>query len=265
MEKNFQYGDLVLSCNPALVPPPTWFHQRQSRIKSVTSAAVPSAMEDALHEVTRHSLSVSFRLSQYETEESSKIRTFSASIINSNPNGGTIASSKGWFIRGKGKLNALENESQDLAHIAAKLVAVARPEAEENFMNERGANWYLMNSRESLAHLLCEPLLTERLGLPADFGVFLQGALVFEDVKVEAPHHGNLFGLLLIRSVIQHVFKNTRSPFVNIVLCWACPPQFHYMRNQMPIHGDPTAEAVAMQAELWRKGMLRNGRLYSRE
>jgi hypothetical protein len=267
MEKNIQYGDLVLSCDPALVPPPSWFHQRRSRIKSITSATLPGELEDALHEVARHTLSVSFCFSRRESGESSKIRTFSASIINSNPKVGIIATSKGWLIQGKGKLTDLENESRDLAHIATKLVAVAIPDAEDNFMSESGSNLYLMNTRASLAHLLCAPLLTERLGLPDDFGFnnYLQGTLVFEDVKVEAPHHGNLFGLLLMRSTILHAFKDAHPSRANIVLCWACPPQFHYMRNVLSIRGDPTARAVELQAELWSKGMLRDGRLYSRE
>ena len=59
-----------------------------------------------------------------------------------------------WLIQGEGKFSELEYESRDLAHIATKLVAVAKPDAKDNFMNERDANWYLMNSGESLSHLL---------------------------------------------------------------------------------------------------------------
>jgi hypothetical protein len=269
LEKHLQYGDLILSCEPALVPPPCWLQQRRSRIKSITSAELTSDFDCALQEVARHSLSVDFCFSELESGESSKIRTFSASIINSHPNqpreSGKIATCKGWLIQGKGKLSELEYESRDLAHIATKLVTVAKPDAKDNFMNERDANWYLMNSGESLSHLLTEPLLTERLGLPADFGVMLKKTLVFEDVKVEAQHHGNLFGLLLMKTVIQHVFMRVPAYYTSIVLCWACPPQFHYMRDHLSFHGDPAPAAVARQAEFWGKGMLRNGRLYSRE
>lgn len=268
MEKTIQYGDLILSCNPVLVPPPVWLHQRRSRIKSVTSAKLTSDLDYALQDVIRHSLKVTFCFSGRESGESSKIRTFSASIVSSHPKklkeGGEIASCKGWLIHGKGSVSELEYESRDLAHIATKLVAIARPNAEENFVNEGGANWYLMNSGDSLARLLMDPLLIERLKLPADFGL-LRRTLVFEDVKVEAPHHGNFFGLLLMKSVIQHVFTPLPAHYTSIVLCWACPPQFHYMRDHLSIRGDPVAAAVARQAELWGKGMLRNGRLYSRE
>ena len=274
MEKTHQYGDLVLGCNPVLVPPPTWFHQRRSRIKSITSAVLPSALEDALEGIVRHILNVSFVLSQSGDSESPKIKCFSATIKKSN--GEVLASSKGWLIKGKGKLHELESESRDLAHIATQLVAVARPDAEENFMNQGGANWYLMNSRQSISHLMTEPLLAERMGLPADFGFehHLLSTLVFEDVTVEAPHHGNSFGLLLMRTIIQHVFKFCLQPgcpdhyknfYYNLVLCWACPPQFHFMNDSLSFFGDLTAEAVARRAELWGKGMLRNGCLYSRK
>ena len=125
-----------------------------------------------------------------------------------------MASSKGWIIKGKGKLHELESESRDLAHIATQLVAVARPDAEENFMNQGGANWYLMNSRQSISHLMTEPLLAERMGLPADFGFehHLLSTLVFEDVTVEAPHHGNYFGLLLLFDVSAYPLL----PFDNV-------------------------------------------------
>jgi hypothetical protein len=265
MEKTHQYGDLVLSCNPALVPPPTWFHHRRSRIKSVTSAMLPGALEEALHGIVRHNLSVSFELNQLG--EFPKIRKFSASIMNSNPKGDAIASSKGWLIQGKGKLEELEAESRDLAHIATQLVAIARPDALENVMNDGDANWYLMNSREGIAHLLREPLLSERMGLSADFGFThaLQATLVFEDVEVQAPHHGNYFGLLLMRSIIQHVFSDTYPNHFNLVLCWTYPPQFNFMHRRLSLFGDPTAEAVAKQAELWGKGMLQTDFLYSRK
>jgi hypothetical protein len=267
MEKTHQYGDLVLGCNPALLPPPTWFHQRRSRIKSITSAALPRALEDALDGIVRHNLTVSFELNQLG--EFPKIKQFSATIKNSN--GQTMATSKGWLIQGKGKLHELESESRDLAHIATHLVAVARPDAEENYMNERDANWYLMNSREGISHLMMEPLLAERMGLPADFGFshHLLSTLVFEDVAVQAPHHGNFFGLLLMRTIIQRAFRDFPDHFknfyYNLVLCWACPPQFHFMNGRLSLFGDPTAEAVAKRAELWSKGMLQTGCLYSRK
>ncbi len=262
-EKTFRYGDLVLSCNPALVPPPSWFHHRRSRIKSVTSAMLPADLQDALHGIVRHNLSVSFEFTRNESGEYPNIRTFSASIINSNPKEGTIATSKGWIIQGKGRLSELEGESRDLALIATELVAVARPDAEDNCLNERGANWYLMNSREGISHLLREPLLAERLGLPTDFGFThaLKGTLVFEDVQVEAPHHGNYFGLLLMKSVTEYLFRDTHPNHINLVLCWMFPSQFALMRDR----GEPTAETVAEKTELWGKGMLRSDFLYSRQ
>jgi hypothetical protein len=265
MEKTHHYGDLVLGCNPALVPPPTWFHQRRSRIKSITSAVLPSALEDALEGIVRHTLNVSFELNQ--SGEFPKIKCFSATIKNSN--GEAMASSKGWLIEGKGKLHELESQSRDLAHIATQLVAVARLDAVENFMNERDANWYLMNSRQGISHLMTEPLLAERMGLPADFGFHRQllSTLVFEDVTVQAPHHGNSFGLLLMRTIIQHVFRcpdHYKNFYYNLVFCWACPPQFYSMNGRLSLFGDPTAEAVARRAELWGKGMLQTGCLYSR-
>lgn len=118
MEKTHRYCDLVLGCNPALVPPPTWFHQRRSRIKSITSAVLPSALEDALEGIVRHILNVSFVLNQSGDSESPKIKRFSATIKKSN--GEAMASSKGWLIKGKGKLHELESESRDLAHIATQ-------------------------------------------------------------------------------------------------------------------------------------------------
>ena len=70
-------------------------------------------------------------------------------------------------------------------------------------MTQEGAKWYIMNSRQSISHLMSEPFLAERMGLPADFGFehHLLSTLVFEDVTVEAPHHGNYFGLLLLFDV----------------------------------------------------------------
>ena len=204
MEKTHRYGDLVLGCNPALVPPPTWFHQRRSRIKSITSAVLPSALEDALEGIDRHILNVSFVLNKSEFP---KIKSFSATIKKSN--GEAMASSKGWLIKGKCKLHELEFESRVLAHIATQLVAVARPDAEENFMNERGANWYRKNSHKGISHLMTEPLLDERMGIPADFGFehHLLSTLVFEDVTMKAPHHGKSFGMLLMRTLCHHNIK----------------------------------------------------------
>ena len=121
---------------------------------------------------------------------------------------------------------------------------------------------------------MSEPFLAERMGLPADFGFehHLLSTLVFEDVTVQAPHHGNSFGLLLMRTIIQHVFRcpdyfppdHYKNSFYNLVFCWACPPQFYSMNGTLSLFGDPTAEAVARRAELWSKGMLQTGCLYSR-
>ena len=63
---------------------------------------LPADLEDALHGIVRHNLSVSFEFTRNESGEYPNIKTFSASIINSNPKGGAIASSNGWFIQGKG-------------------------------------------------------------------------------------------------------------------------------------------------------------------
>jgi hypothetical protein len=40
-EKTFQYGHLVLGCRSALLPPPSWFQQRRTRILSVTAPLLP--------------------------------------------------------------------------------------------------------------------------------------------------------------------------------------------------------------------------------
>ena len=77
-----------------------------------------------------------------------------------------------------------------------------------------------------------------------------------------------------MRTIIQHVFRFGLQPgcpdhyknfYYNLVLCWACPPQFHFMNGPLSFFGDPTAEAVAERAELWGKGMLQSGCLYSRK
>ena len=44
-----------------------------------------------------------------------------------------------------------------------------------------------------------------RLDITQSTTLFIQRTLVFGDVKVETQHHGNLFGLLLMKCVIQHV------------------------------------------------------------
>jgi hypothetical protein len=41
LEKTFNYGHVVLGCNPALVPPPAWFCKRRHRISSVTAPQLP--------------------------------------------------------------------------------------------------------------------------------------------------------------------------------------------------------------------------------
>ena len=63
----------------------------------------------------------------------------------------------------------MEGESMDLCHIGQALVEIARPAAADNFTSMWGSNWYMMNSGEGISHLLREPLLAERLGLPPGF------------------------------------------------------------------------------------------------
>jgi hypothetical protein len=40
-EKTFKYGNLVLGCRPAILPPPAWFKQRRTRVSSVTAPLLP--------------------------------------------------------------------------------------------------------------------------------------------------------------------------------------------------------------------------------
>jgi hypothetical protein len=94
--------------------------------------------------------------------------SWSAKLVNSRT-GEEIAKCNGWGIEGKGWLRHMEGQSMDLCRIAGELVDVARPAAEDNCLTMWGSNWHLMNSSQGIAHLLREPALAERLGLPPDF------------------------------------------------------------------------------------------------
>lgn len=96
--------------------------------------------------------------------------SWSSKLINSRT-GEEIASCKGWALEGKGWLNHMEGEHMELCHIGQSLVEVARPAAADNYTSLWGSNWYMMNSGEGISHLLREPLLAERLGLPPDFSL----------------------------------------------------------------------------------------------
>lgn len=65
----------------------------------------------------------------------------------------------------------MEGESMELCQLGQALVEVARPTAADNFISLWGSNWYMMNSREGISHLLREPALAQRLGLPPDFSL----------------------------------------------------------------------------------------------
>ena len=57
----------------------------------------------------------------------------------------------------------MEGQSMDLGRIAGSLLDVARPTTAEKYFSG------LMNSSQSISHLLREPPLAKRLDIPPDF------------------------------------------------------------------------------------------------
>jgi hypothetical protein len=83
-----------------------------------------------------------------------------------------------------------------------------------------------MDSQRSFGSLMMKRRLVERMQLPPEFE--LGCAIFFEHVHVCAEHHGNCFGLQLMRDLIKYAHTDA---FIYggsaVAFLWSSPHQFN--------------------------------------
>ena len=91
---------------------------------------------------------------------------------------------------------------------------------------------------------------------------------MFEDISVKSAYHGNLFGLLMLKTIITNFFEYTLAEgwggYHGLVFCWTYPTQFRHLDSLEFCEGTCVEEAK-VQVDRFKKGMLAGGELYSRK